>query len=66
MRTVTAYPPAALAAPRMTPRKPMSFSRPVSAWPRTTMAPTTTTPWMKLEPDIKGVWRITGTRVMSS
>ena len=30
------------------------------------MAPTTTTPWMKLEPDSKGVWRITGTRVMSS
>jgi hypothetical protein len=36
----------------------------VSAWPSTTIAPIRTIPWMKLEPDISGVCRITGTREM--
>ncbi|ULU27406.1 hypothetical protein DYST_04361 [Dyella terrae] len=30
------------------------------------MAPTSTMPWMKFEPDINGVWSITGTRAMIS
>src|SRR5687767_8366804 len=42
----------------------MTFSSGVSAWPRTTIAPISTMPWMKLDPDISGVCRITGTREM--
>ena len=38
----------------------------VSATPSATMAPTTTMPWMKLEPLMSGVCRITGTREMTS
>ena len=34
--------------------KPMAFSSVVSAWPRTTIAPMRTMPWMKLLPDISG------------
>ena len=44
--------------------KPMAFSSVVSAWPSTTMAPIRTMPWMKLDPDMSGVCRITGTREM--
>lgn len=29
-------------------------------------APTTTMPWMKLDPDISGVCRIDGTRLMTT
>ena len=46
--------------------KPMVFSSGVWALPSATMAPTSTMPWMKLDPDISGVCRITGTREMTS
>ncbi len=44
--------------------KPITFSAVVSAWPSTTIAPISTMPWMKLEPDISGVCKMTGTREM--
>ena len=43
---------------------PMIFSSGVCACPSTTIAPISTMPWMKLDPDIRGVCRITGTREM--
>jgi len=55
-----------LAAPKATAKKPMTCWTTVSAVPSMSMAPTTTTPWMKLEPDISGVCRMTGTLAMIS
>jgi hypothetical protein len=46
--------------------KPTTISAVVSAMPSTTMPPTTTMPWMKFEPDIKGVCRMAGTRRITS
>ncbi len=46
--------------------KPTTTSVVVSAMPRITMAPTSTMPWMKLEPDISGVCRMDGTREITS
>ena len=45
---------------------PMICSRGVVARPSATMAPTSTIPWMKFEPLISGVWRMTGTRLMTT
>lgn len=36
------------------------------ACPSTIIPPISTTPWMKFEPDIKGVCRMTGTRAITS
>ena len=45
---------------------PMLFSSGVLALPRATIAPTSTMPCTKFEPDIRGVCRITGTRAITS
>ncbi len=66
MRSVTTYPPTALPAASSTPTKPMTFSSGVTAPPSATMAPTSTMPWTKFEPDISGVCRMTGTLAMIS
>jgi hypothetical protein len=46
--------------------KPIVFSKFVSAIPRAMIAPTNTTPCIKLEPDIKGVCKIAGTLEITS
>jgi hypothetical protein len=46
--------------------KPMLFSSGVVALPSATMAPTSTMPCTKFEPDISGVCRITGTFAITS
>jgi hypothetical protein len=46
--------------------KPIVFCSGVCALPSATMAPTSTMPCTKLEPDMSGVCRITGTREMTS
>ena len=66
MRSVTTYPPTALPAASSTPTKPMIFSSGVVAPPSATIAPTSTMPCTKLDPDISGVCRITGTLAMIS
>jgi len=46
--------------------KPIVFSSGVWALPSATIAPTSTMPCTKFEPDISGVCRMTGTREMTS
>jgi hypothetical protein len=55
-----------LPAASTTPRNPITLPSVVSACPSATMAPTSTMPCTKFEPDISGVCRITGTREMTS
>ena len=55
-----------LPAASSTPMKPMLFSSGVCAPPSATIAPTSTMPCTKLDPDISGVCRMTGTREMTS
>ena len=57
---------AALPAPSNTPRKPITCSVVEVAFRSAYIAPTTTMPCTKFEPDMSGVWRITGTRPMLS
>src|SRR5207237_10186555 len=64
IRSVTTYPPAALPAPRNTPSVPIAICSGVVASPSAIIAPTSTIPCTKFEPDISGVCRITGPRAM--
>src|SRR5450830_531567 len=66
MRSVTAYPPAALPAPSSTAKKPIICCCKVSALSKANNPPTTTMPCTKLEPDMSGVCKMAGTRPITT
>src|SRR5207248_11203446 len=67
IRSVTTKPPTTFAEPSTTARKPTTQSKvSLCGEPRTTIAPTTTTPWMALVPDIRGVCSSVGTFEITS
>ena len=55
-----------VAGGEITPMKPMTRSSVLSAAASATMAPTSTMPCTKFDPDMSGVCRMTGTRDMTS
>ena len=58
---MTTKPPTTFKVARTTARKPrVSWAAPWAS-PRTSMVPTRMMPWMALEPDMSGVWRMLGT-----
>ena len=61
MRSVTTKPPTTFNVARKTARKPRTTSAVPWASPMMVIAPTSTMPWMALDPDISGVCRMLGT-----
>ena len=66
MRSVTTKPPTTLTVPKMMPIRPSASWSGESAVAVTMIAPTTTTPWIALAPDMSGVWSMVGTLLTTS
>ena len=61
MRSVTTKPPTTFNVAKKTARKPRTTSAVPCASPMIVSAPTSTMPWMALDPDISGVCKMLGT-----
>ena len=61
MRSVTTKPPTTLSVARKTATVPSATCAVPCASPMIVSAPTSTMPWMALEPDMSGVCRMLGT-----
>src|SRR5262249_9587138 len=66
IRSVTTYPPATFIAANAIATNESTYPNQSWAVAATSIAPTTTMPWIELAPDINGVCRVAGTLLMTS